>query len=136
MMPHRRNSLAAQRFAERRRREDEAPKLCSQVPALTGLRLEIEERSGAGATKHIRRVMVETAPAVFIVPCGDPRCIGGEHDLTTAVMAALRRREASFHGSDECVGSIGSSPCQRVVAFTGTAEYREHESLARPLHGL
>jgi hypothetical protein len=123
MMPHRTNSLAAQRFAERRQREDEAPKLRSQVPTLSSLKLDVEERSGIGGTKHTRRLLVDRAPALFLVQCGDPRCIDGEHDLTMAIMHALRDRQTSFTGHDECRGTIGSSPCQRVLHFDGTAEY-------------
>jgi hypothetical protein len=29
----------------------------------------------------------------------------------------------SFSGQDECRGSIGSSPCQRVLHFEGAAAY-------------
>jgi hypothetical protein len=123
MMPHRGNSLQAQRFADRRQREDDAPKLSSQVPALLSLKLDVEERTGVGGTKHIRRFLVDRAPALFLVPCGDPRCIDGEHDLTLEVMHALRDRQTSFTGRDECRGAIGSSPCQRVLHFDGTAEY-------------
>jgi hypothetical protein len=124
MMPERRDSLAAQRCSLRRRREDEAPKLHGEVPGLTSLWLEVEERTDAGATKHIRRFVVERAPALFLVPCGDPRC-AGEHDLTATVMRALRARESSFRGSDECTGSVGSSSCPRAIRFQGTAEYRD-----------
>ena len=124
MMPHRKNSLAAQRFAGRRERENEAPKLSAQVPALASLRFDIEEQSGAGATRYVRRFMVDSAPALFLVPCGDPRCQGEEHDLTMTVMRALRARETSFQGTDDCGGSIGTSPCLRVVRFDSTAEYR------------
>lgn len=123
MMP-RRNNQAALRFAERRRREDEALKLGQQVPDLDSLEIEIEERSGAGGTKHIRRFMVDHAPALFLVACGDPRCTEGEHDLTHEVMRALRARQTSFRGTDECAGSIGTSSCLRVIHFDGTARYR------------
>ncbi len=112
------------RFAERRRREDEAQKLCQQIPDLASLEIEIEERAGAGGTKHIRRFMIDHAPALFLVPCGDPRCTEGEHDLTHEVMRALRARQTSFRGKDECAGSIGSSSCLRVIHFDGTARYR------------
>jgi hypothetical protein len=115
--------MAALRFAERRRREDEAPKLCGQAPRLTSLELRIEERSGAGKTHYIKRYMVDRAPALFLVPCGDPRCLDGEHDLTSDVMRALRACQTSFQGSDDCAGSIGSSSCLRVVHFDGTAQY-------------
>jgi hypothetical protein len=124
MMPSRKDSLVALRQAERRRREDEAPKLCQQVPGLASLEIVLEERSGAGGTKHIRRIVVDRAPAMFLVPCGDPRCTGGEHDLTSDVMRALRASQTSFRGSDDCAGSLGSGSCLRVLHFDGTARYR------------
>jgi len=111
------------RFAERRRREDEAPRLSTQVPDLRSLQFTIEERVGATGTKHIRRFVLDRAPALFLMPCGDPRCVDGEHDLTYDVMRALRARERSFHGSDQCTGTVGSSTCGRVVYFEATAEY-------------
>jgi hypothetical protein len=94
------------------------------VPDLASLELEIEELSGASGTKHTRRILVDRAPALFLLPCGDPRCEGGEHDLTSPVMHALRARESSFSGTDECTGTLGSSPCARVVRFAATAKYR------------
>jgi hypothetical protein len=125
-MNYRRHGAAAARFAERRRREDDAPRLSQQVPNLASLRLEIEERTGVTETqpKHIRRFVIDRAPALFLVPCGDPRCTDGEHDLTTAVMRALRASETSFGGNDECMGTIGTSPCGRVLHFEAVAEYR------------
>ena len=123
-MNYRRNSPQAQRFAERRRREDDAPRLREQVPDLVSLRLDIEDRTDVGGNTHIRRVVVDQAPALFLVPCGDPRCADGEHDLTATVMRALRTRETSFHGEDECRGSVGPSACSRVLRFDATAEYR------------
>jgi hypothetical protein len=124
MMNYRRNSPQAQRFAERRRREDEASRLHEVVPDLVSLRLDIEERSDGGGNTHTRRVVVDQAPALFLVLCGDPRCTDGEHDLTSAVMRALRTHETSFHGEDECRGSVGPSPCSRVIRFDAKAEYR------------
>jgi hypothetical protein len=123
MMPFRRNSAAALRFADRRQREDEAPRLSDQVPGLTSLKFVIDERCGAAGTTHIRRFVVDRAAALFLVPCGDPRCMDGGHDLTTTVMRALRARETSFRGTDECPGSVGPSVCSRVVHFDATAEY-------------
>jgi hypothetical protein len=124
MMPHRRNGPAAQRYAERRQREDEAPKLSAQAPTLASLRLEIEECVGLGSTKYIRTFVVDHAPALFLVPCGDPRCLDGGHDLTREVMRALRGLEVSFKGSDNCEGAVGTSSCSRIVHFQGTAAYR------------
>ena len=124
MMPYRRGREAAERFAERRRREDQAPRLSSQVPDLASLELEIEEVSGVAGTTHTRRIVVDRAPALFVLPCGDPKCEGGGHDLTSTVMQALRARASSFRGSDACMGALGPSPCARVVRFEATAKYR------------
>jgi len=61
--------------------------------------------------------------ALFLVPCGDPRCVDGEHDLTATVMRALDAGQTSFHGDHDCTGSVGSSYCSRVIHIDGTAEY-------------
>jgi hypothetical protein len=124
MMNRRNNPAAAQRFAERRRREEDAPRLREQVPNLVSLRLDIEERAGEAGIKHTRRVVVDRAPALFLVPCGDAKCADGEHDLTPAVMQALRAHETSFHGKDECTGKAELGPCSREVRFDAVAQYR------------
>ncbi len=127
MMPLRKNSGAALRFADRRQREDDAPRLSTQVPDLASLKFEMEEKYGTGALKHTRRVVVDRAPALFLVPCGDPRCTDSEHDLTSVVMMALRAHRTSFDGSDECSGTLGSTGnayCSRTLHFHATAEYR------------
>jgi hypothetical protein len=123
MMSHRMNSPAALRFADRRRREQDAPRLLREVPKLKELKLEIEERTGLGGTKHVRRVLIDRAPALFLVPCGDPRCLDGEHDLTAVVMRALDAGKTAFEGTDECRGSLGSAACTRVLHFRAQAEY-------------
>src|SRR5271165_923560 len=123
-MMRRRNTEAAMRFAERRRREQDAPRLTEQVPSLLSLELVIDERSGVTGIKHTRRVVIDRAPALFLLPCGDSRCADGEHDLTTTVMRALRARETSFEGSDECTGVSGLSACARVVHYSAMAQYR------------
>ncbi len=124
MMNRRKNSAAALRFEERRRRENDAQRLCEAAPDLVSLRLEIEERSGVTSTKHVRKVIIERAPALFLVPCGDARCTDGEHDLTTAVLGALRSHETTFNGNDDCSGILGSGNCGRVLHFDALAEYR------------
>ena len=122
----RRQTAASLRAAERREREDGAPRLAEVVPGLRGLRLEIEERSGASAVsspKYIRRVVVATAPALFLIPCGDPSCSDGGHDVTASVMQALRSGRTEFDGDDGCMGSIGSASCTRVLHYDAVAEY-------------
>jgi hypothetical protein len=67
---------------------------------------------------------------LFLVPCGDPRCTGDEHDLTAAVMRALHGRETSFRGQDDCTGSVGPSACPRVLRFEAAATYRRDAASA------
>ena len=120
---------AAERFAERRQRENEAPRLSAVIPNLESLRLAVEERRGTwpSATpdgSHIRHVVVPTAPALFLITCHDPECRDGGHDVTTLVMRALRAGEQHFEGTARCYGHVGSADCQRVIHFVGTATYR------------
>lgn len=123
-MHPRRNNPAAQRFAERRRREDEAPRLRDEAPQLISLRLEIDERGGSAAPKYVRHIAVDAAPALFLLPCGDPSCVDGGHDVTAEIMRALRSHSQSFDGTDDCVGSVGTSACSRVVHYSAFAVYR------------
>jgi hypothetical protein len=122
-----RNTEAARRFAERRRREDEAPRLLARVPDLATLDLEISERKGEAAAEaaHVRRIVVVSAPALFEIPCGDPACQDGGHDLTHPVLRALERRERRFEGEDACHGRLGASPCGRTLRWVGRAGYVE-----------
>jgi hypothetical protein len=120
-----RNSEAAQRLAERRRREDEAPRLKAEVPSLTKLDLELSDRKGVAdpASTYVRRVVVASAPALFEVPCTDSSCKDGGHELTHQVMRALRERRSSFEGEDVCNGSVGSSLCGRTLRYVATASF-------------
>lgn len=124
----RRHSEAAQRFAERRKREDEAPRLRAAVPLLDSLELEFRE-SRAGVqmadVTHKRRVVVERAPALFELPCQDSSCRDGGHDITQPVMRMLRDGSAHFEGEDVCHGQVGNAECRRVLSFVGNATYRK-----------
>lgn len=115
------------RAQERRKREDDAPRLAAEVPKLVSLRLEIVEMRAGGSiaeSSHIRRVVVDSAPALFVLPCRDSECRDGGHDLTTRIMHALQRGEERFEGEDGCRGSIGAGACTRTVRYVGSAEYR------------
>src|SRR5271165_1243884 len=78
-MKMRARSEAALRFTERLQREQEAPRLRERVPSLATLRLEITD--GRGATnadpKHVKIIVVDTAPALFALTCGDHGCRDG-----------------------------------------------------------
>jgi hypothetical protein len=125
MQNGRRTSAATQRAEERRLRENEAPRLSTKVPGLLSLSLAIEDRSGTSVAqpKHVRRVVVERAPALFLIGCSDPNCKEGGHDVTDSVMRALIRRETIFHGEDQCYGALGPSPCTRVLHYDAIADY-------------
>mgnify|MGYP000904813793 CR=1 FL=1 len=117
---------AAERTAERRRREAEAPRLLGSVPDLKLLELVLEERRDGHAlpeTAHKKRVVLEHAPALFAIPCMDRGCRDGGHDITAEIMHGLNKKQTSFSGSDPCGGQTGSANCQRVLHFTATAEF-------------
>ena|SRR5579864_5185379 len=114
------------RFAERRRREDEAQRLQSEVPRLCALKLEIEEHRGTSTlaeTKHVRHVVVARAPALFVLPCGDPDCREGGHDVTDSLMRHLREGATDFVVEHECVGDVRGARCDRVVRIRAASSY-------------
>jgi hypothetical protein len=127
MQSRSRNSEAAQRFAERRRREDAAPRIREVVPNLATLRLEIDERRGAsnaGDPKHVRLVVVDSAPALFNLPCGDHACKDGGHDMTDNVLRALQAGATRFELEDTCHGNVGKAFCGAVMHILITATYQ------------
>jgi hypothetical protein len=114
---------AAPRSIERRKSEDDAPRLAVEIPLLRTARIEIVEQVPNGNTKHVKHVVVARAPALFIIPCGDQTCQDGGHDITHQVMSALRKRLTTATGEDSCSGMTGSAQCGRSIQFTLTAEY-------------
>jgi hypothetical protein len=125
--PKGRAQEAAERFAERRRREDSAPRLSEEIPALANLRLEVEERAGTcvGAdSKHVRHVIVDRAPALFVLPCGDTTCRDGGHDLTANILRELRSATSRFEAEAACRGTVGPTECRRSIKVVGIAAYR------------
>ena len=121
-----RNSEAAQRSQERRRREDEAPRLAREVPRLVSLVMEIadSEQGALGGGDYIRRVVVESAPALFELVCANKACKNGGHDLTQEIMYSLRAGVARFEGKDACHGTVGSAACANSLTYVAKATYR------------
>jgi hypothetical protein len=121
------HSEAAERQQERRRREDEAPRLAATVPALEKLRLEVSERSASIArpeNTHTRHVVVASAPALFVIPCHDTGCKDGGHDLTSRILAALKSKQVRFQGENACTGVVGGAACNRILDYIGIATYQ------------
>jgi hypothetical protein len=114
---------AMQRSADRRQREDDAPRLLAFIPELTAMQISIIEQNATGSTKHRRHVVVQRAPALFVITCGDERCDDEGHDITNALMHALRSRERHAAGEHVCEGSTGSAPCGRRIQYEMFAEY-------------
>jgi hypothetical protein len=124
---YKKKTEAAERAQARRELENAAPRLAIEVPTLATLKLELEEHEGTSRRpeqNHIRHIVVASAPALFMVPCGDSRCKDGGHDITRDVMRSLRSGETKFQGTDACQGSQGSGLCVRVLHYTGIATYR------------
>jgi hypothetical protein len=116
----------AERFAERRRRENDAPRLLSLVPKLESLRLVLEEHRAGGSRAepaHARPIVVARAPALFFFPCQDSGCKEGGHDITAAVCSALRTGKERFAGEDRCRGQTGTAECGRLMKYVATATY-------------
>lgn len=116
---------------ERWKREDAAPRLIDQAPALRQLQLELSEASEGRRVLDSSRVVhtvVARAAARFEVPCSDARCRDGGHDLTIDIMRNVRQRRRSFVGQDACNGYVGESPCVRVLQFVARAEFDPEQS--------
>lgn len=111
---------------ERRKREDQAPRLLGEVPNLLSLRLEfVEHRGERQLAAHAEPVALAHAAAFLEVPCGDESCRHGGYELTGAMMRALLAGTTHFEGRDECRGDTGSAPCARVLHYSGAATYRD-----------
>lgn len=124
----RRGRAAAERTNERRRLEDEAPRLKDVVPDLASLELKVTEKRGdteIADAAHIRRIVVEYAPALFLIPCGESSCRDGGHDVTRAVLRGLEQRLDAYDGDDPCSGQTGTAPCARTLLFSAVATYKE-----------
>ena len=124
--PRRANLELLRRNAERRRREDEASRLLTEVPGLRTLHMEITESGQSEVTPvvhYIRRFGLTNAPAVFLVPCTDPLCDGGGHDLTSEVLAGLRSHYLRIEGKDTCQGLSRDLHCTRELRFAAIATF-------------
>jgi hypothetical protein len=101
------------------------PRLCTLVPRLRALRLELVEQGGGAPRHHTRIVLVDQAPAWFVVDCGDERCRHGGYDLTGDLLPRLKRERTDWKITRVCRGRVGSAPCVRQVQCAVHAEYVE-----------
>jgi hypothetical protein len=121
----RRITEAAKKAAERRERENEARRLREMVPELERLTIAVEElRPGECDTevRHVRRIVVRNAPAMFELPCCDRNCNGG-HDLTRRILHGLQAHKSCIEGHDRCGGLSKDGECQLEMHFVAQAHY-------------
>lgn len=125
MYHHARMKRAAQRSADRREQEDAADRLHEVVPKLETLQLNIEQGFGQTGLEpgYVRHIIVATAPALFLIPCGNKTCALGRHDITEEVLTALKEQKESFEGNRVCDGDAEGSACGRSLRYTATATY-------------
>jgi hypothetical protein len=109
---------------ERRRREDEAPRISKILPQLSTLSIHVDEHSTIASPRYVRRVVIDSASTLFIMPCSDPHCCDGGHDISSAVIEAVRSKRGSFSGTHICDGQIGSRDCGRKIWYSGEASYQ------------
>src|SRR5690606_10081913 len=111
---------------ERWQREDEAPLLLAESETLKTLKITTEERRwgnpGSGS-RYTRHVIVARAAARFEIPCSEPKCQDGGHDITLDVLRGLRERQTKIEGTSVCHGTIGDNPCERVLEYEALATY-------------
>lgn len=123
-----RRTDASERYAARKRQEDEAPRLKEIVPNVTACKVEVVEKhrdTTVPDVSHTRHIVVAHAPALLVIPCCDPSCRDGGHDVTTQLLRGLREGRPVFEGDDVCRGSIGSVECGRTLHFTARATYED-----------
>jgi len=114
---------AAQRAMDRKKREDDSPRLKDLIPKLATLQIGVVEFAGTNTTKHKRHVVIARAAALFEVPCADKDCQEGGHDITHDVMRALKQGQTVATGEHACEGNVGSARCTRHIQFEVTATY-------------
>ncbi|SRR6266702_895525 len=112
---------AKQRSAQRRLREDKAPRLLDEVRNLTSLDIDVAH----GESHFLWRIVVERAPALFELACPEPTCTNGGHDLTLSIMRALRASSARFEGDGVCRGNVPLGNCGRILKYVARATYRD-----------
>lgn len=120
-----------ERKVRRTEREDAAGKLLLKAPDLTSLNMTVTETRKEGCvtdTQHIKRFVLEHAPALFELACSDPYCEDGGYDITREVLRSLSLRQETFEAEQDCAGRCGAIDCGRHVRVVVTATYRE----ARP----
>jgi hypothetical protein len=67
---------------------------------------------------------VDAAPALFLLPCSDPACKEGGHDVTSSILHGLTTGSTRFEVEDACHGDVGNARCGRMIKVTALATYK------------
>ena len=130
-MFRRRRAEALERLRQRRELEAQAPRLRSEVPQLVSLSLKVTEFENGERieeTVHIRRIVVEHAPALFLLSCNEKQCENGGHEVSADILEALKAGKERFEGEHRCSGQVGDDACIRTVKYVATAKYNAQEA--------
>jgi hypothetical protein len=114
--------------SERWERENEAPRLLDVVGGLRSLRLELWESCDGeptAGTRYIKHIIVARSAAHFEIPCSNPDCSGGGHDLSDELLAGLRKRQTRVRGTDACRGMVGDGPCKQILHYSASALFED-----------
>ncbi len=76
-----------------------------------------------GGNQYLWRIVVERAPALFEIPCPEPACTNGGHDITRSVMQALRASSPTFEAEFTCQGDVAAGSCGRILKYVAKATY-------------
>lgn len=120
-MPRQTQQEVRQRIAERRQRENDAPRLHKEIRRLTSLTMHIDN----GGSRYLWRIVVERAAALFELVCPEDGCTDGGHDLTRIITHALRASATRFEGESACHGDLGARGCGRILKYVAEATYRD-----------
>lgn len=121
-----RRTDAAERFAERRRQEDEAPRLRDAVPELLTCKIELSTSRASSVTPdvtHTRHLIVDRASTMIFVACSDPACRDGGYDIGSTIVRGLRDRRTEIRGDDACNGNVGAAHCGRLLQYRAIATF-------------
>lgn len=105
---------------------DEAPRLLEEVPSLASLRMVVHASADGkftSAPKYTRLFVLDSAPAYFWIPCSNPGCEEGGHDVTRDVISGLKAGKKHITGQSECCGVVRDMPCTAAIRFEVEASY-------------
>jgi len=102
-----------------------SPSLVERFPKLKLLTVELSFFDAGGSVRSSQikyTVNPEHAKSVFRFGCHNPECVGGDFDLSDALVRAVMARHTTVSGELRCHGwrsraTIGSVECQNLLRY-------------------